>query len=116
MIDERQVQEILAQYQRHGWNLRRVLLSPATMAKLSFADLFGQATVIATDFDAAWFSRGAADGGEAWELRTLSAAPFALIEVFEDTDDEVVREEIRHEMETQMRERASKPVGRKPTD
>ncbi len=112
MIGNRQVQEILKQYEKHGWILRRVLLSAPTKEILS-ASLFGQADLIAADFDALWFSRTALNGGESWELRSLSAAPFALVEVFGDDDEDEVREESRMEMETQMRERASKPVAEK---
>ena len=111
MISERQVKEILAQYERHGWILRRVLLSAPLRENLAAA-LFGKADVIAADFDAFWFSRPSAKG-EAWELRSVSNAPFALVEVFDEADEEAVREKNRTEMETRMRERASKPVGQK---
>lgn len=111
MISERQVKEILAQYKRHGWILRRVLLSAPWRENLAAA-LFGEADVIAADFDAFWFSRPSAKG-EAWELRSVSTAPFAMVEVFDKDDEEEVREKIRTEMETRMRERASKPVAQK---
>jgi len=114
MIDARQTNEILAQYKRHGWNLRRVLLSAPAQEKLLVA-LFGQADVIASDFDAAWFSRASPEGREAWELRSLSTAAFALVEVFEEDDEEDVREEDRREMETRLTEQASNIVNRKPT-
>ncbi|MDQ2747530.1 MAG: hypothetical protein M3T96_09740 [Acidobacteriota bacterium] len=109
MTDARQAEEILKQYAKHGWILRRVLLSAPTIEKLPAA-VFGQTDVIAADFDALWFARSAANGGEAWELRHLSAIPFALVEVFDEDDDEETREEMRSELETQMRNRASKPV------
>lgn len=108
MIGVTQIQEILKQYDKHGWNLRRVLLS-APLRESKPAAIFGQVEVTESELDALWFARTAANGGEAWELRSLSTAPFALVEVFDD-DEEEVREEIRREMETQMRERASKTV------
>jgi len=110
MIDEHQIQEILKQYAKHGWSLRRVLLSAPTANDLT-AGIFGEIEIISTDFDALWFSREAIDGGETWELRTLSSAPFALVEVFTDDDEEEVREEIRKEMETQIQLKASKAAG-----
>lgn len=106
MTNERQVQEVLAQYKKHGWILRRVLLSASTRENLSAT--FGEAEIVAADVDAAWFSRGATEGREAWELRTLSGAPFALVEVFDADDDEEVREEARAEMETRLTAQASK--------
>lgn len=104
-----QVREILKQYEKHGWNLRRVLLS-APLADALPEEIFGQIEITAADFDALWFSREAINGGETWELRTLAAAPFALVEVFTNEDEEEVREEIRREMETQITEKASKAV------
>lgn len=111
MTDERQIQEILKQYEKHGWNLRRVLLSAPTAKNLS-VESFGEIEVASADFDALWFSRPAANGGETWELRAVSPSPFAMVEVFADDDEEEVREEIRREMETQIKEKASKTVKR----
>lgn len=100
MIDARQIEEILAQYGKHGWSLRRVLLCVPTRSLLtdSLENLFGETPIVDSETDAAWFARRSASG-EAWELRRLTGAPFALIEVFEDEDDETVREEARFEME-----------------
>ncbi len=112
MIGIEQVEEILKQYAKHGWSLRRVLLSAPTREVLA-TSVLGQADVFAADFDALWFSRSSANGGAAWELRSLSAAPFALVEVFEEDDDDEVREEVLADLETQMRRRASKPVAQK---
>lgn len=113
MTGAEQIETILAQYRKHGWNLRRVLLCRSTADSLGLkaAAMFGEAEILAANFDAAWFSRFAADERETWELRSLSAAPFALIEVFEADDDEEIREETRNEMQTRMREQASK-IGR----
>ncbi len=106
MIGEQAIREILAQYEKHGWNLRRVLLSAEMRGKLpSF--IFGEAEIIASEINALWFSRASGSECETWELRRLSAAPFALIEVFEPEDEEAVRDEIRSEMETQLKEKAS---------
>lgn len=107
MIGERQIREILAQYAKHGWNLRRVLLSAETLRNLPAA-VFGDAEVVSADIDAVWFARRADQGRETWELRRLSNTPFALVEVFEDDDEEEVREECRQEMQTRLGELASK--------
>ena len=50
------ISEIIATYQRHGWELRRALLRPETRAVLA-AELFGQAAMSESDFDALWFAR-----------------------------------------------------------
>ena len=113
MINEQSVREILAQYEKHGWNLRRVLLSTPIE---NSAMLFGQAEIVCSDINALWFSRASFEDRETWELRLLSDAPFALVEVFEADDDETVREEIRSEMETRLSEQASKLRSKKASD
>ena len=112
MIGEREVKEILAQYERHGWSLRRVLLSAENERNLPAA-LFGQTEVVSSNLDALWFSRASSEGREAWELRHLSNTPFALVEVFEADDEEDVREEARCEMQTRLAEQASKSGSKK---
>jgi len=109
MINAAQIGEILTQYKKHGWTLRRVLLCAPTREKLqgSLATLFGDAPVVSFETDAVWFSRASAGGSEAWELRRLSDAPFALVEVFHADDEEEVREDARREMEKRM-ERSGK--------
>ena len=109
MTDERLIREIINQYEKHGWNLRRVLLSAATVGKVA-PEIFGAVEIRTAEVNALWFARAAANGGEAWELRNLAATAFALIEVFDRDDEEETREEARLEMETQMRLRASKPI------
>lgn len=112
MTELKQIQEILKQYERHGWILRRVLLSAPTAENLT-VETFGNIEIIKADFDALWFSRAALNGGETWEIRTIAPAPFALVEIFTDDDEEEVREEIRREMETQIANKASKNVEQK---
>ncbi len=114
MIGSEQVQAILTQYAKHGWNLRRVLLSAETKENLPDT-LFGQTEVVTSELNALWFARASSEGREAWELRHLSDAPFALVEVFEVDDEEDVREEIRQEMQTRLLEQASKSGNRKVT-
>ena len=107
MIGIRQIQEIIAQYEKHGWSLRRVLLSAATKDDLPTSQ-FGQAEIVQSDLDALWFSRTSSGGRETWELRRLAGTPFALVEVFEADDEEAAREEARSQMETRLAELASK--------
>jgi len=102
--------EIIARYQRHGWQLRRVLLRPEMLTELKekAPELFQEAQLIEADFDALWFARPSHAGREAWELRQVAAQPYALFEAFEADEDEELREEARREMENQMREYALK--------
>lgn len=102
MITAEQIRDILAQYRKHGWHLRRVLLSPQTRETLKLEEIFGQAETRAAKIDAAWFSRISKNGREAWELRHLNANPFALLETFGPEDDETDRRQLQREMEERL--------------
>ena len=79
MIDAAAVGEILAQYEKHGWVLRRALLS--SEGRLRFAEILGAVEITISDFNALWFSRKSKPESEAWELRRLTNLPFALVAV-----------------------------------
>jgi hypothetical protein len=98
--------EIIATYERHGWELKRVLLTPATRIDLEqpLAGLFNAASFIEAEFDALWFARPSRAEREAWELRLVAEQPYALFQAFEADETEEEREEARLEMEHQMRE------------
>ncbi|HJZ78759.1 MAG TPA: hypothetical protein VKD91_00375 [Pyrinomonadaceae bacterium] len=100
--------DIIAVYERHGWKLRRVLLSPLFRERLvqDDDDIFGNSILVDSDFDALWFARPSHEQREAWELRLLSQQAYALFEAFEADEAEEEREEARREMEHKMREYA----------
>jgi hypothetical protein len=114
MISAEQIQEIISLYQKHGWNLRRVLLSDEFRVNLNefLQPLFGGAEIVSSpDLNALWFSRASGKTGETWELRHLSAAPFALVEVFPNEMDEAGREAARNELQTRLVNQTSKSRG-----
>ena len=98
--------ETLANYRRHGWQLRRVLLRPESRAELAAVApmLFETATAQESTLDALWFARPSHAGREAWELRLVAETPYALFETFEADEAEDEREEVRQEMEARLRE------------
>lgn len=104
------VPEIIANYNRHGWTVRRVLLRPETRATLTGTtqNLFNDSPVQDSDFDALWLARASHGNREAWELRLIAEQPFALFEAFEADESEEDREEARHEMENRMREQVTR--------
>lgn len=110
MIKAEQIQEILLQYKKHGWNLRRVLLCGETRKKLadSLMDIFGEVEISEGKIDAVWFSRPAKNEREAWELRHLSEVPFALFESFGNDETEDVRIQTQKELETRLEDQASR--------
>jgi hypothetical protein len=97
----------VASYVKHGWQLRRVLLRPASGLKLTpLAKEFGDGvTVNEAEVDALWFSRPSHEQREAWELRLISENAFALFETFEPDEAEEDREDVRREMEAQLRDK-----------
>lgn len=103
------LKEIVGTYQKHGWQVRRVLLRPETRATLD-ADLafnslhLREVAIEEGSIDALWFSRPSHEEREAWELRLLAENPFALFETFEKDETEEQREDLRREMEARMRE------------
>lgn len=105
MTDASQIREILAQYEKYGWKLERILLT-GNLRERVFAEMEKElqtAEIISSEIDAAWFSRTAKNGGETWELRHLSANPYALLEVFDEDDDDNVREETLMEIEEKLK-------------
>lgn len=102
--------EIIANYQRHGWELRRVLIKQATRADLNqhVTEVFHETDLVDAEVDALWFARPSHEGREAWELRLVTEQPYALFEAFEADESEEEREEARLEMENRMREFAGK--------
>lgn len=105
MIRAGQIAEILALYKKHGWILRRVLLSDELKKSLGseLETLFGDAEIRSSDVDAAWFSRQSKPEQETWEIRRLSETPFALMEIFDAEDDEEIREETLRETEEKLK-------------
>jgi hypothetical protein len=104
------INEIVATYSRHGWQLKRVLLRPETRAEAAEreAALFAGAEMREASLDALWFARPSHAGREAWELRLVAETPYALFETFEADEAEEDREEVRREMEARLSEYAAR--------
>jgi hypothetical protein len=98
MIGQREFNDIVTTYEKHGWVLRRVLLSHETRRRLT--EIPANAATIESDIDAAWFSRPPMAGEISWEIRSLGPTPFALVEfVDEDSPDfEDVLEAVKQRM------------------
>lgn len=96
--------ELLATYRKYGWELRSMVLQPATQAVLEKEQLLDQVSVKEASFDALWFSRPSHNNREAWELRLLSQTQYALFEAFEPDETEEEREDVKLEMEARMRD------------
>ncbi len=113
MKDSGALKETLDLYNKHGWTLRRVLISDGTRSNLrnSEGEIFGNVLPEPADIDAAWFSRPSHAGGEAWELRSLAETPFAVVEVIpiDAPDDE--RKEVLERLELRIKEMQARRGG-----
>jgi hypothetical protein len=90
MIDVGALCELVKTYEKHGWVLRRILLSAASQKILtseSGTSLKGM-KVVTSDVDAAWFSRPPQPGDTTWEIRYLGDIPYALLEKLDENDSE----------------------------
>jgi len=96
--------ELLAVYRKHGWELRGALLQPATLAELNAEETLSKLPIKEAAVDALWFSRPSHENREAWELRLLAQAQYALFETFEADETEEEREDIKLEMEARLRD------------
>ncbi|HEX5887998.1 MAG TPA: hypothetical protein VFY61_04810 [Pyrinomonadaceae bacterium] len=101
--------ELVATYRKHGWELRGVLLQPATVSEFHAreTELLTNVPLREATFDALWFSRPSHNQREAWELRLLAQTPYALFETFEQDETEEERQDVKQEMEARMRDYAS---------
>lgn len=104
MIDANEINEILATYEKYGWQLRSVSLT--TELKKSVGEIFAGVSVADSDIDAAWFSRTPQPGAIAWEIRHLSTAPYALLEHLDETNADF--ESALRAVETRLRDAVAK--------
>lgn len=101
-----------ALYRKHGWRLVRALMREETLKELGNEAVasgdekesltFEGAPAYESEMNAMWFTRAAAGGREAWELRLVADPPYALFELFEADEAEEDRAEVRREMESRM--------------
>ena len=103
MTDPATVGEIVKQYEKHGWTLRRALLSDQSQVVLS--DTLAGIDIALSDLEALWFSRRSKPESESWELRRLTGSPFALVAVVPSNASEDELESTLAQIADDMRER-----------
>lgn len=101
MSKQELLSEIIAIYERHAWQLKKLLLTPETFQEIG-GDFTDNVITEISDIDAAWFARASHEGREAWELRRIAGERFALFELFEPDEAEEDREDVRREMQARM--------------
>ena len=103
-MDLETIQAVIDQYAKHGWQLRRALLSHDTIHRHGeyFQTEYPAAYVTKRESEALWFSRRSLPDREAWELRRLTGSPFALVAILEDSFDDDEREAVLEATERRM--------------
>ena len=109
MVTDDLAKQIIAMYEHHGWTLKRALLTKETRATID-DNIFSNAAIVNSDFDALWFARPSHADREAWELRLMAEQQYALFEAFEADESEEDRDEARLEMENRMRDHVKSKV------
>lgn len=96
MTDLASISALVEQYSKHGWQLRRALLSESSAGSLGkhLSREHPGLVVVQSADEALWFSRRSVPGREAWELRRLSGSPFALVANIDDTFSGEQREDV----------------------
>ena len=97
------LQDVVATYEKHGWQLRQVLLTAETRKEIE-SESSVNVEMKASTIDAVWFSRPSPNNREAWELRLLAETQYALFETFEADETEEQREDVKLEMEARLRD------------
>lgn len=105
MIDRAGIELIMEQYRKHGWNLRRVLLSESLRRQIGdVVGLFGKAEILNSELDAAWFSRSSRPETTAWELRHLAETPYAIVAGIPEHAESSEAETALRDAEAKMRD------------
>ena len=109
MISADGIRSIFEQYERFGWRLNRVLVTPELKASIGaeLDDIFVSVQATESDINAAWFTRAAKHGRTAWELRALQELPYALVEVVDDATPQEELNDALKRVEARLRERHS---------
>ena len=101
--------DLIATYEKHGWHVQEALLKSETIAELQRdTEVLEKLKMKEAEVDALWFSRPSHENREAWELRLLAETQYALFETFESDETEEQRNEVRLEMESRLRDYASR--------
>ncbi|MGH9946271.1 MAG: hypothetical protein ACRD6X_03635 [Pyrinomonadaceae bacterium] len=103
MIDLDMIEAIVAQYSKHSWDLRRILLGAESFSALSelLASKYSKVEIRNAVINAIWFSRPNGDA-ESWELRRIDGLPYALVRVIPNSAERDEREGILNAAEIEI--------------
>lgn len=105
------LQEIVKTYQQHGWQLSSLLLTEdlqREVEQLRASRVFlPNVDIRNSAINAIWFSRPSGNRN-AWEIRLISASPYALFETFAADGSVTERERVCRAMENRLEAQAVK--------
>ncbi|REJ79100.1 MAG: hypothetical protein DWQ47_06565 [Acidobacteria bacterium] len=99
--------DILKVYEKHGWEVSRVLLSEDALLSLKGSDIAKGLEIVDSKVDAVWLERQSRNRKRAIELRWLNANPYALFELVDEDVSERELEKIRSRIELKLADHAS---------
>lgn len=98
-----QIEAIVDQYQKHDWQLRRILLPLEEVEIAAQVSLEYQDVDVVESVEAAiWFSRRSIPDNESWELRRIAPPAYALVEVLPDDLPQDAKDELLKQTELRM--------------
>ena len=95
--------DIIATYRKHGWELKSALLRPENMQVSNDLE-WREVEIRESEINALWFSRPSHNAAEAWELRLVAETPYALFERIDVNESEERRSEVLRKVEQRLRE------------
>jgi hypothetical protein len=100
-----QLLEIVRQYERHEWKLRRVLMERSADIEDALAADFPDVAIVESDISALWFSRRSIPEHESWEIRRVDPPAYALVEVIPDNIQQEAKEDLLKQTELRLFDR-----------
>lgn len=97
-----QLLEIVRQYERHEWKLRRALIARSADIADTLAADFPDVEIVESDAAALWFSRRSIPEHESWEIRRVDPPAYALVEVIPDNIPQEAKEDLLRQTERRL--------------
>lgn len=101
--------EIVRQYEKHEWKLRRVLIVGSAELADTLATDFPDVEIVESEDAALWFSRQSIPEHESWEIRRVEPPAYALVMVLPDNITQEAKEEMLTQTECRLFNRLPQP-------
>ncbi len=104
MTDPSALSSVIAQYHKHGWELKHCIARAASFEKLKAecGEAGHNVPIENGPVDGVWFARRSMPDRISWELRRLTEPPFALLTIMPDTFTDQQKVAALKEIEVRM--------------